>query len=385
MITPHPQFAAMGTTIFDVMSRLADEHKAINLGQGFPEEQAPDIVLQKAADWLLTGWNQYPPMIGLPVLREALAAHEQRHWGLARDVKTDIVVTSGATEALAASLFAFIDSGDEVIVFEPYYDAYVALIRRAGGVARPVRLAPPDWELTAAALKAAITPRTKAILLNDPLNPAGKVFSRAEIELIADIAQSSDLLVISDSVYEHLTFDDKQLHPICTLPGMNERTLKVGSAGKIFSLTGWKVGWVTGPADLIKPVTKAHQFLTFTTPPNLQAAVAFGLSEMNDYVLGLKHTMQARRDTLEAGLKSVGFNTLKSGGTYFICVSLAGTRWDGKDADFCQWITREARVAAVPNSAFYLDNPERSVARFCFAKKEATLKEACERLQAVSG
>ena len=381
MIAPHSQFQNMGTTIFDVMSRMADEYQAINLGQGFPEEQAPDDILRIAADYLLENSNQYPPMIGIPALREALALHEAEHWGLKRNMTGEVLVTSGATEALAASLFAYIENGDEVIVFEPYYDAYVALIRRAGGIPVPVRLTPPDWSVSANAIQSAIGPRTKAILLNDPLNPAGKLFSRVELETIADVAQTQDLLVISDSVYEHLTFDGQPLIPISTLDGMDRRTLKIGSAGKVFSLTGWKVGWVTAPESLLKPVVKAHQFLTFTTPPNLQAAVAYGLKNRADWYLGLKSVMQDRRDTLAEGLQDSGFKTLHSQGTYFLSVPLHGTAWEGRDVEFCQWITREARVAAVPNSVFYLDAPERSVARFCFAKTERTLTEACDRLK----
>ena len=383
MTTALPLFQNMGTTIFEVMSRMAAEHGAINLGQGSPDEQAPEDILKVAADYLMTQSNQYPPMAGLPVLREAVAAHEGQHWKLDRTAMTDVVVTSGATEALAACILAYVSNGDEVIIFEPYYDAYAALIRLAGGVPVAVRLDPPNWEFTAETLKAALSPRTKAILINDPLNPAGKVYDQAELEIIADIAQGKDLLVISDSVYEHLTFDGKPYIPISTLPGMDERTLKVGSAGKIFSVTGWKVGWVTGPEALLKPVTKAHQFLTFTTAPNLQAAVAHGLTHHNDYVVGLKDVLQDRRDILKAGLSDVGFKVLHSQGTYFLSVLLNDTPWEGKDIEFCEWITKEARVAAVPNSVFYLENPNQSVARFCFAKTEATLREACTRLQRV--
>jgi aspartate/methionine/tyrosine aminotransferase len=383
MIRPHPIYAALGTTIFETMSRLAEAHGAINLGQGFPDETAPREVLDRACEAILTGSNQYPSMHGLPALRKAVAAHEARHWNLARKWDEEIVVTSGATEALAASLLAYVSEGDEVIVFEPLYDAYVPLIRRAGGRPVPVRLEPPGWRLDTPALTRALSPKTRAILLNDPLNPAAKVYELSELEAIAALAQAADLIVIVDAVYEHLTFDGRKHIPLASLPGMIERTLKIGSAGKIFSATGWKVGWVTGPAELVRIVAKAHQFLTFTTPPNLQAAVAYGLDEWDAWITGLKRPMQEKRDHLAHGLVGAGMRVMPAEGTYFLNASLAGTAWAGKDAEYCRHITETARVAAIPLSAFYIDKPEASTVRFCFAKRPEVLDGAIERLKAM--
>lgn len=385
MIRPHPVYAALGTTIFEVMSRMADQHGAINLGQGFPDETMPRALLEKAGEEILTGSNQYPSMLGVPALRKAVAAHEARHWDLKRRWEDEVVVTSGATEALAASMLAFVGEGDEVIVFEPLYDAYVPLIRRAGARAVPLRLSPPDWKLDPAALKRALTPKTRAILLNDPLNPAAKVYSLSELEAIAAVAEEADLLAIVDAVYEHLTFDGRPHIPLARLPGMMNRTLKIGSAGKIFSATGWKVGWVTGPAELVKIVAKAHQFLTFTTPPNLQAAVAVGLDQWDAWLTGLKGTMQEKRDHLARGLSAAGMRVLPAEGTYFLNASLRGTKWEGKDADYCRHITEHARVAAIPLSAFYIETPETSTVRFCFAKKAEVLDGAIARLKAMRG
>jgi aspartate/methionine/tyrosine aminotransferase len=383
MIRAHGVYADLGTTIFETMSRLADAHGAINLGQGFPDETMPKPILEKACEAILTGSNQYPSMLGVPALRKAIAAHEARHWGLQRKWDEDVVVTSGATEAIAASLLAFVGDGDEVIVFEPLYDAYAPLIRRAGGRALAVRLSPPDWRLDPAALRRALTKKTRAILLNDPLNPAAKVYAREELDAIAAVACEADLLVIVDAVYEHLTFDGRKHIPLPTLPGMNERTLKIGSAGKIFSATGWKVGWVTGPAPLVRMVAKAHQFLTFTTPPNLQAAVAYGLEEWDAWLVGLKRTMQEKRDHLAKGLSEAGLRLLPAHGTYFQCASLEGTPWAGKDDAYCRHITETARVTAIPMSVFYVGAPDLSNVRFCFAKTPDVLNGAIARLKAM--
>ncbi len=320
-------------------------------------------------------------MHGTPALRKAIAAHEERHWGLTRKWDEDVVVTSGATEALAAAIFTFVGEGDEVIVFEPLYDAYVPLIRRAGGKAVPIRLEPPAWALDIAALKRAVTPKTRAILINDPLNPAAKMYDRAELDAIASVAQEADLVVIADEVYEHLTYDGRQHISLATLPGMKDRVLKIGSAGKIFSATGWKVGWLTGPGALIKLVAKAHQFLTFTTPPNLQAGVAHGLDEWDGWLSGLKKTMEEKRDHLSEGLKKAGMQINPAQGTYFLTASLRGTRFEGKDDEYCRHITETARVTAIPLSAFYIDKPETSTVRLCFAKKPEVLDGAIERLR----
>ncbi|MBO0712182.1 MAG: aminotransferase, partial [Acetobacteraceae bacterium] len=275
--------AGTGTTIFTVMSALALEHGAINLGQGFPDTDGPADIIAAAAAALQDGRNQYPPMPGLPELRQAVAAHNARFYGIALDPLSEVVVTSGATEAIAACLMAVLDPGDEVVVIEPLYDTYLPVIRMLGAVPRIVRLNPPDWELPADALARAFGPRTKAVLINTPMNPTGKVFEAAELSLIADLVRRHDAYAICDEVYEHLTFDDRRHVPLMTLPSMRARTMRIGSAGKTFSLTGWKVGYVSAPAALASIIAKAHQNLTFTTPPNLQRAVAIGLAKDDAY------------------------------------------------------------------------------------------------------
>lgn len=373
-------YAQLGTTVFEVMSGLAREHRAINLGQGFPDGRGPEDVLRVAAETVLDGWNQYPPMMGLPELRQAVAAHEKRFYGLDVDWQAEVMVTSGATEALAASLFAVIEPGDEIVVIQPFYDAYVPLIRRAGGVPRFVTLTAPDWTLTREALAAAFSPRTKAIVLNNPLNPAARVFSRAELELVAEFVEGADAVAICDEVYEHLVFDGRRHIPLLTLPGMRGRCLKIGSAGKTFSLTGWKVGYITGAPELLSLVAKAHQFLTFTTPPNLQSAVAYGLGKDDGYFAALATGMQAKRDRLGAGLRTAGFEVLDSQGTYFLNVDIASTGFDGDDLAFCRRMTEAAGVTAIPVSAFYEQDPVRTVVRFCFCKEDSVLDEAMDRL-----
>ena len=373
--------AGLGTTVFEVMSRLAAEHDAINLGQGFPDGGGPPDVLEAAAQALVHGWNQYPPMLGLPTLRQAVAEHEQRFYGLAVDWRSEVMVTSGATEALAACLFALIEPGDEVVLFQPLYDAYRPLVERAGGVPRYVTLRPPDWSVERAALAAAFSPRTKLVLLNNPLNPAAKVFSAEELALVAEFVAASDAYAVCDEVYEHIVFDGRRHLPLITLPGMRERALRIGSAGKTFSLTGWKVGYVVAAPELLAPVSKAHQFLVFTTPPNLQAAVAFGLGKDADYFAGLAAEMARMRDRLADGLRGLGLSVLDCQGTYFVNVDIRSAGFDD-DATFCRRIIEEAGVAAIPVSAFYADDPVRHVARFCFAKRDAVLDAAVERLGA---
>lgn len=373
--------SSYGTTIFEVMSRLSDEHGAINLGQGFPDDRGPADVLQTAADALLTGWNQYPPMMGAPDLRQALAAHTGRFYGLDVDWKTETMVTSGATEALTACLLGLINPGDEVVLFQPMYDSYLPIVRLAGGVPRFVSLKAPDWSFSRADLEAAFSPRTKLVLINDPLNPAAKVFDRVELELIAEFVQRHDALAVCDEVYEHIVFDGRRHIPLMTLPGMRDRCLKIGSAGKTFSLTGWKVGYVTAAPHLLQPIAKAHQFLTFTTPPNLQAAVAFGLGKEEGYFAGLAAGLQAKRDRLSAGLASVGFDVLPSAGTYFVAADISRFGFDGDDQAFCRWLVAEAKVAAIPVSAFFVENAPTNVVRFCFSKKDEVLDTAIDRLR----
>ncbi|HRJ61164.1 MAG TPA: aminotransferase class I/II-fold pyridoxal phosphate-dependent enzyme, partial [Azospirillaceae bacterium] len=275
------------TTIFEVMSRLAEEHQAVNLGQGFPDDRGPADVLAEAERALRDDSNQYPSMMGTPALRQALAGHAKRFYGLDLDWRTQTLVTSGATEALAACLLGLLSPGDEVVLFEPLYDSYLPIVRLAGAVPKFVQLQPPNWSFTARDLERAFSPKTKLVLINDPLNPAGKAFTVEELDLLASFIERYDALAVCDEVYEHIVFDGRPHVPLITRPGMAERCLKIGSAGKTFSLTGWKVGYVTGPARLIAPAAKAHQFLTFTTPPNLQSAVAYGLNKDDGYFSGL--------------------------------------------------------------------------------------------------
>lgn len=377
---PGTIFASLGTTIFETMSRLAEAHGAINLGQGFPDEGGPPGVIDEAARYLREGNNQYPPLAGLPALREAIARHEQRCYGLARDPKSEVIVTSGATEALAAALLALVEPGDEVIVFEPLYDSYVPMILRAGGVPVPIRLHAPAFSLDPAELRRKLSDKTRVILVNDPQNPAGKAWTDAELQAVAAAALDADAIVLCDEVYEHLVFDGRRHTPIASLPDLGPRTLKIGSAGKVFSMTGWKVGWITGPAALCSVVAKAHQYLTFTTPPNLQAGVAWGLDHASEWVEELTRSLESKRDHFGAGLRAAGLEVLPSGGTYFLNVDLAGTPWAGRDAEYCRDLTERRGVAAIPLCAFYLTTPPRDVVRFCFAKKRAVLEAALERL-----
>ncbi|MFV3131395.1 aminotransferase [Niveispirillum sp. KHB5.9] len=372
--------SSYGTTIFEVMSRLADQHKAVNLGQGFPDGNGPPDVVEAAARYLADGWNQYPPMPGLPSLRQALATHNARFYGLEVDWATQTLVTSGATEALAACLFGLLEPGDEVVLFQPLYDSYVPIIRRAGAIPRFVSLKAPDWSFTAADLDAAFSDRTKLVLINNPQNPAGKVWGREELELLASRVIAHDAMALCDEVYEHLVFDGRKHIALMSLPGMGERTLRIGSAGKTFSLTGWKVGYVTAPAALLGPVIKAHQYLTFTTPPNLQHAVALGLSKDDAYFAGLAGDMQARRDRLSAGLTAAGLKVLPCAGTYFLTVDLAASGIDEDDKDFCRRLTEQVGVAAIPISAFFEVDAPTHLARFCFCKRDEVLDEAISRL-----
>ena len=358
---------SIGTTIFTVMSALANEHKSINLGQGFPDTEGPDDVLQAAADALKDGRNQYPPMPGVPELRQAVAAANRRFYDLTVDWASEVTVTSGATEAIAACLMAVLDPGDEVVLIEPLYDTYVPVVRMIGAIPRFVRLSPPDWELPRAELASAFGPKTKAILFNSPMNPCGKVFTADELGFLADLVLRHDTYAICDEVYEHLIFDGKRHIPLMTLPGMRERTMRIGSAGKTFSLTGWKVGYVTAAANLTPLVQKAHQNLTFTTAPNLQRAVAVGLAKDDAYFASLARDLQARRDQLAAGLAEVGFDVLPVSGSYFITTDFTPLRFNGDDVAFCRYITENAGVTAIPVTAFY-DQPgaPRHYARFAF-------------------
>ncbi len=377
----NPLFANQPTSIFEHMSALARDGGAINLGQGFPDFGWPDDVIERAAEALRTGSNQYPPMRGLAELREAVAAHYRHHHGL--DTNADqVTVTSGATEALASSLIALIEPGDEVVLFQPLYDAYLPLVRRAGGVPRLVRLTPPGWRITEEALAEAFTDRTRLVLFNNPHNPTARLFDAEELGLLARFCVAHDAIALTDEVWEHLVFDGRAHIPLASLPGMAERTVKVGSAGKIFSMTGWKVGWTVAPPHLADAVAKAHQFVTFSTAPNLQSAVAYGLGKDDSYFNGMRADFQATRDHLHAGLAARGFAVLPAEGTYFLCVDLAESGISVDDMSFCDRAVREAGVAAIPLSAFFAEDPVCSVIRLCFAKQRATLDEAMTRLAA---
>jgi aspartate/methionine/tyrosine aminotransferase len=376
----NPIYANLPTTIFEVMSGLARETGAINLGQGFPDEPGPEAVRRKAAEAVVDGWNQYPPMRGLPELREAVAAHYKRFQGLDLDWQAEVTVTSGATEALAASIFALISPGDEVVLFQPLYDAYAPLIRRAGGTIRLVRLEPPDWRITREALAAAFTPQTRLVIFNSPLNPAAVVFPREELALLAEFCIAHDAIAICDEVWEQVVFDNQIHVPMLSIPGMRERTVKIGSAGKMFALTGWKVGFVCACPELSAVIAKAHQFLTFTTAPNLQAAVAWGLQNSDDWFAAMPKDLQRSRDRLAKGLKSEGFDVLPSGGTYFLNVDLIGSGIELNDQAFCLKAVKEAGVASIPVSSFYEVDPVTNVMRLCFAKRDEVLDQAIERL-----
>jgi aspartate/methionine/tyrosine aminotransferase len=374
-----------GTTIFTVMSALATEHGAINLGQGFPDTEGPADLVRAAAEALLDHRNQYPPLTGLPELRAAVAAANARFYGLNIDPVAGVVVTSGATEAITACLMALINPGDEVVLIEPLYDTYLPVVTMLGGIARLVRLAPPDWALPRAELAAAFTARTKLLLLNSPMNPTGKVFTRGELEFIAGLLAEHDAYAVCDEVYEHLVFGGAKHIPLMTLPGMFERSLRIGSAGKTFALTGWKVGYVSGSIALATLVAKAHQNITFTTAPNLQRAVALGLAKPDAYFAGLAADLQLRRDILDAGLRRLGFATLPSDGSYFITADFSPLGFAGSDLEFCRTITMEAGVAAIPVSAFYVRDAPRHYARFAFCKQPAVLHDAIARLETWAG
>ena len=373
-------YTDLPTTVFEVMSQLAREHNAINLGQGFPDDPGPEDVRRKAAEAVIDGNNQYPPMMGLPELRSAVSAHYQRWHGVTLDPQSEVMVTSGATEAIAGALFGLIEPGDEVVAFAPAYDAYLPLIRRAGGIPRIVRLEPPEWRLTEEALRAVFNSKTKVVCFNNPHNPAAIVYPREDLELLARFCKEFDVIAVCDEVWEHVLFDGRAHIPLATLPGMRERTVKVGSAGKIFSLTGWKVGFVCAPPPILRVLGKAHQFLTFTTAPNLQAAVAYGLGKDDAFFHDMRRDLQRSRDRLSNGLTSIGFPVIPSQGTYFLNVDLKPLGLNVTDEAFCKRLVTEHRVAAIPVSSLYEDDPVTSVIRFCFAKRDATIDEALERL-----
>jgi aspartate/methionine/tyrosine aminotransferase len=372
-------FANLPTTVFEVMSSLARETGAINLGQGFPDDPGPEDVRRAAADAVLNGYNQYPSMMGIPELRSAIAAH-YKHWqGVDLDANTEVMVTSGATEALAGAILGIVEPGDEVVLFEPMYDAYLPLVRLAGGVPKFVTLQPPHFRLTEEALSKAFSPKTKAVVFNNPLNPTATVFSDEDLALLSRFCRKFDAIAISDEVWEHLVFDGRRHRTVLGLEGMRERSVKIGSAGKIFSLTGWKVGFVCAAPPIMKVLAKSHQFLAFTTAPNLQAAVAYGLAKDDAYFDGMRTNFARSRDRFTAGLNTLGFQVIPSQGTYFLNIDIAPLG-ETDDVAFCRRLVMEHGVAAIPVSAFYAEGAVKNVVRFCFAKKDSTLDAGLERL-----
>lgn len=377
--TSSSRVAGLGTTVFAEMTELAQRTGSVNLGQGFPDTDGPDWLLEAAREAIAGGRNQYAPGRGVPELRRAVAAHQRRHYGLELDPDTQVAASTGATEAIAAALLGLVEPGDEVLVLEPYYDSYTACLQMAGATRVPVTLRAPDFRLPVDELRAAVTPRTSAILLNTPHNPTGAVLTRAELQAIADVAIEHDLVVVSDEVYEHLTFDVEHV-PIATLPGMAERTLTVSSAGKTFAVTGWKVGWASGPAPLVDAMLAAKQFMTYTSGAPLQPAVALALDEGDAWVAENGARMREQRDLLCDGLEAAGFGVLRPEGTYFVTTDVRPLGFDD-GLDLCRRLPELAGVVAVPHQVFYDDvEAGRPLVRWAFCKRPEVLEEAVRRL-----
>jgi N-succinyldiaminopimelate aminotransferase len=377
--------ADLGNSVFGVMSARAAATGAVNLGQGFPDVDGPVAVAHRAAEAVLSGQgNQYPPATGIPELRQAVVSHQRRFYGLDYDQDTEVLITAGATEAIAAALLALLEPGDEVIAFEPYYDSYVAGIAMGGGTRVPLTLRAPDFRPDLAELESKITGRTRLLLLNSPHNPTGMVLTRAETEAIAKIAISRDLLVVTDEAYEHLTFGAQHI-PLATIDGMRGRVVSVGSAGKTFSFTGWKVGWATGTPDLISAVRTTKQFLTFVSSGPFQYAVAEALDLPASYYTDLAEDLRAKRDLMVAGLREIGFTVYPPDGTYFVTTDISPL--GERDAtEFCLSLPDRAGVVAIPSAVFYADHPDegRTMVRFAFCKRPEVLKEALGRLSVLA-
>jgi len=368
----NPLYEQMETSVFERMSLAAAKHGAVNLGQGFPDFGWPGEILEAAAQAVVEGSNQYAPSRGLPALREAVAAHYGRHQAL--ELSADnICVTSGATEALAAAILATVEPGDEVIVMTPAYDAYAPLVRRAGGIVREVALQPPGWRIERSALEAAVGPRTRALIFNNPHNPTGRLFDADELAAVAEVAISNKLVVIADEVWEHILLDGQRFTPIASLAGMTERTFKCGSAGKIFSLTGWKIGWIVASEEMATLAARAHQFLTFASAPNLQAAVAFGMAEGDGWLRPMRERFSRARDRMTIGLEEAGYAVLPSASTYFLCVDLAASGISLDDESFAKLAVEQAGVAVIPLSTFSDEGAMKHMIRLCFAKRDETI------------
>ncbi|MCB2075665.1 MAG: aminotransferase [Novosphingobium sp.] len=381
MVRINPIYAEMETTIFEHMSGLARQLGAINLGQGFPDEQGPPELIEAAARALREKSNQYPPGAGLPELRDAICGFYARRQGLEFS-REQVIVTSGATEAIAASVLALVDPGDEVILFQPAYDAYAPMVRRAGGVAVSVPLSPPHWRYPINKLEQAITARTKLLMFNDPLNPAGTVAGEAELAQIARLCVRHGLTAVCDEVWEDVRFDGLVHRSLLDFPGMSDRAVKIGSAGKIFGLTGWKVGWMCAAPEMAEALGRAHQFLTYATPPALQWAVAEGLAKPQAWFAEQRANWAASRRRLSRGLTEADFDVLPNAATWFLCVDLAASGIALTDREFSERAVREAGVASIPVSALFEGEAPAGVVRFCFAKGDAVLDEAAERLAA---
>lgn len=386
MHQPHlaRRLQGIGTSIFATMSALASRHDAVNLGQGFPDDDGPAEVLDAAIAAIRDGRNQYAPGIGLPELREAVAAHQERFRGTAWDPDAEVTVCAGATEGVAAAVLALCEPGDEVVLFEPWYDAYRADVAIAGGTHRSVGLRAPDFALDVDALRAAVTDRTRLLVLNSPHNPTGHVFAREELEQIAAVCRQHDLLAITDEPYEHLVFDGAVHHPLATMDGMRERTVSVSSAAKTFAVTGWKVGWILAPPDLTEAVRAAKQWLTFTNGTPFQVGVTAGLHLPDEYFTALADDYAARRDRLCEGLADVGFEVEPPAGTYFVTVDARDVGWDDGMA-FCHDLPKAVGVAAIPEVVFHDDEEAgRPLVRFAFCKSRGLLDEGIRRLQALT-
>lgn len=376
-----------GSTIFAEMTSLALETGAVNLGQGFPDYDGPDEVLQAAHHAISNGANQYPPPLGYPDLRNAISEHQLRFWNLTYDPATEILVTAGATEALAGALLGLLETGDEVVLLEPMYDSYQACIALAGAVTRPVTLRPPHYRFDPDELRAAITPRTRMILVNTPHNPTGAVLTRDELAFIARLAVEHDLIVVSDEVYEHFTYDGITHTSIASLPGMRDRTLVISSGGKTFNTTGWKVGWICGPASMVAAARAAKQFLTYVSSGPFQPAIATGLRLDDSYFTQLADDLQQKRDRLTEGLTAAGFTVFKPQGTYFVTVDIRPVQPDGDGYAFCRELPRRCGVVGIPNVVFYDRSHEhegRHLVRFAFCKRHSLIDEATERLKGLT-
>ena len=368
----NPLYEQMKISVFERMSLAAAKNCALNLGQGFPDFGWADEILDVAARALKEGSNQYAPSRGMPALRQAVAGHYSRHFGQ-HIAAEHVCITSGATEGLAAAILATIEPGDEVVIFTPAYDSYAPTIRRAGGTPVEVALRPPEWRIDCDRIVAAVGPNTRAILLNNPHNPTGRLFGAGELETVASVAREHDLIVISDEVWEHVLLDGRQFTPLATLPGMSERTIKIGSAGKIFSLTGWKVGWMVAAPELANVIARAHQFLTFSTAPNLQTAVAFGLDEGDRWLGSMRARFERARDRMTQGLRGAGYAVLDAASTYFLCVDLQASGIAVDDETFAVAAVERAGVAVVPLSPFAERDAPRHLVRLCFGKKDETI------------